>query len=46
MVVYIMENVRMELTPTHVSVCQASMEDTVRPPVISVVEHHAQMEAV
>lgn len=36
----------MELTPTHVSVCQASMEDTVRPPVISVVEHHAQMEAV
>lgn len=36
----------MELTPTHVSVCQASMEDTVRLPVISVVEHHAQTEAV
>lgn len=41
-----MENVRMELTPTHVSVCQASVADTVRLPVISVVEHHAQTEAV
>lgn len=46
MVVCIMEFVRIEWIPTHVTVCQASMEDTVRSPQISVVERYAQMEAV
>lgn len=36
----------MKWIPTHVTVCQASMEDIVRSPAISVVERHAQMEAV
>lgn len=46
MVVCMMELVRMELTPTCVTVCQALVEDIVRLPVISVEENHAQMEAV
>lgn len=46
MVVFIMEFVWMELIPTSVTVYQVLVEDTVRPPAISVVERHAQMEAV
>lgn len=46
MVVFIMEFVWMELISTCVTVYQVLVEDTVRPPAISVVERHAQMEAV